>query len=357
MTREEEIEKVHGNGCHVVILGAGASLACTLRSPEKSGRRLPLMKNVIEVVGLTKIVDGLPDHIKAHRENFEKFYSEISKDTKFNSERQYIEEKVYAYFNTLDLPDTPTIYDYLVLALRYRRDVIATFNWDPFLYKAYVRNGEFVKSPGILHLHGCVSLGYDKSNGSAGPAGWYSKATEQRFEPTRLLYPVEKKDYNSDPFIKGQWDALAEELKIAERVTVFGYSAPVTDVEAIELLQKAWGKAEERAMEQFELIDIREESEVRKSWNTFIHSHHYNYCKDYFKSSFAYHPRRTVESYHHWSMPMSPSDSFQDGNPVPADFRSLEELWGWHKPLIEAEEKFYGSSYAKMHQELMKQIK
>lgn len=53
------------------------------------------------------------------------------------------------------------------------------------------------------------------------------------------MYPVDQKDYNSDPFIKGQWDALANKLKIAERVTVFGYSAPKTDIEAIELLQNA----------------------------------------------------------------------------------------------------------------------
>lgn len=341
MTREEEIEKVHGNGSHVVILGAGATYASTLRNPEKNGKELPLMKNVVDIVGLGSIVKGLPKEFQKLTKDFEKLYSKLSQTEEFNEEKKQIEELVYSYFSTLDLPDEPTIYDHLILSLRHQRDVIATFNWDPFLYKAYLRNGEFVKSPGILFLHGCVSLGYDSSNGSSGPAGWYSKATKEQFKPTELLYPVESKDYNSDPFIKGQWDALSEELKIAERVTVFGYSAPVTDVEAIALLQNAWGDAEQRAMEQFELIDVREEGEVRKSWDSFIHSHHYNYSKDYFESSFALHPRRTVESYHHWSMPFSPSDSFQDGNRIPNDFSSLEELWEWHKPLVEVENKFY----------------
>jgi hypothetical protein len=340
MTREDEIASVHGNGVHVVILGAGASYAATLRNPEKNGKKLPLMKNIVDIVGLNKLVDSLPRELKILKENFEQFYSAISKREELISEKSEIEKAVYNYFAQLSLPDEPTIYDYLILALRRDKDVIATFNWDPFLYQAYVRNGEFVKSPGIVFLHGCVSLGYDKSNGSSGPAGWHSKETLQKFEPTPLLYPVDKKDYNSDPYIKGQWDVLADDIKIAERVTVFGYSAPVTDVEAIELLQAAWGTVDQRAMEQFEMIDVRDEEDVVHSWRNFIHSHHYNYHTSYFESSLANHPRRSVESYHHWSMPMTPSEAFQDGNPVPQNFKSLDELWEWHRPLIEAEAKF-----------------
>lgn len=341
MTRQEEIEKVHGNGTHVVILGAGASYACTLKTPEKNGKSLPLMKNIVDIVGLNDVVDNLPDDYKNLKSDFEKLYSKISKSEKFNEEKIYIEQKVYEYFNELDLPNEPTIYDYLILSLRRNKDVIASFNWDPFLYKAYLRNGKFVKSPGILFLHGCVSLGYDSSNGSSGPAGWYSKETKQMFEPTKLLYPVDNKDYNSDPYIKGQWDALACELEIAQRVTIFGYSAPSSDVEAKELLQKAWGSVEQRAMEEFELIDIREEDEVVKSWRTFIHTHHYHYANNYFDSSLALHPRRTVESYRHWALPMTPNDMFQDGNQVPDNFKTLDELWEWHEPLIKAEEEFF----------------
>lgn len=341
MTAQEEIEKVHGNGTHVVILGAGASLASTLRTPERNGKSLPLMRNIIDIVGLNDVVNSLPKEYQDLRNDFEKLYSKISNSCEFEEEKVIIEKVIHSYFSELDLPDEPTIYDYLVLSLRHQKDIIATFNWDPFLYKAYVRNGEFVNSPGILFLHGCVSLGFDSSNGSSGPAGWYSKRTQQLFEPTKLLYPIEKKDYNSDDFIKGQWDALSNRLKVAERVTVFGYSAPVSDVEAIDLLQKAWGNVDDRAMEEFELIDVREEEDVKRSWNTFIHSHHYRYSKDYFDSDLALHPRRTVESYHHWALPMSPNDAFQDGNQIPDNFNSLEQLWDWHKPLIEAEERFY----------------
>ena len=340
MTKEEEIEIVHGKGTHVVLLGAGATYASTLKNPEKNGKTLPLMWNVIDIIGLNNVVKGLPKEYQSLKKDFEKFYSLLAKDNRFKLEREYIEKAIYKYFSELDLPDEPTIYDYLILSLRHKKDVIATFNWDPFLYKAYNRNRQFTESPGILFLHGCVSLGYDKINGNSGPAGWYSKATKKKFEPTKLLYPVDKKDYNSDPFINGQWEALARNLKEAERVTVFGYSAPVSDVEAIDLLQNAWGNVANRAMEEFEFIDIQEEKKLLNSWKKFVHTHHYHYCNNYFESSLALHPRRTVESYHHWSKPITLSEAFQNGNRIPENHKTLEELWEWHLPLIEAEKRF-----------------
>jgi len=343
MTTQEEIDKVHGGGSHVLLLGAGASFASTLKNPEKNGRTLPLMWNIVDIVGLNNIVDQLPKDYIALKQDFEKLYSKLSNENRLPDEKEIIEREVYLYFEQLDLPDVPTIYDYIILALRSKKDVIATFNWDPFLYKAYLRNRAFSERPGILFLHGCVSLGFDSSNGLIGPAGMYSNQTGQLLEPTSLLYPVDKKDYNSDPYIKGQWDALSYSLEIAERVTVFGYSAPKSDVEAIDLLSNAWGNVEDRAMEEFELIDIRSEDEVRNAWDRFIHTHHYHYCNDYFKSSLALHPRRTVESYHHWAMPLTPNEMFQEGNKVPDNFQTLEEMWEWHLPLLEAEEVFYNN--------------
>jgi hypothetical protein len=341
MTKEEEIKIVHGGKSHIVILGAGASFASTLSVPEKAGKQLPLMKNLIEVCGLTNIIQTLPKNLRDLKDNFENFYSELFEMEQFKEERLKIEKTIYKYFEEMDLPETPTIYDYLILSLRHHKDLIASFNWDPFLYKAYLRNNEFVKSPGIVFLHGNVSIGFDKSDGSSGPAGWYSKRTSMEFEPTKILFPVNKKDYNSDAYIKGQWDSLGRNLKDAECVTIFGYSAPKTDIEAITLLQNAWGNVDERNMEQFEFIDTQPEEQLLESWKTFVHSHHYFYVNDYFKSSLANHPRRTVESYHHWAMPMNINEAFQDGNKVPNDFKTLEELWNWHAPLIEAENAFY----------------
>ena len=158
MNRQDEIEKVHGNGIHLVILGAGASLASTIRNPEKNGNQLPLMNNIVEIVELKDIVDRLPEDIRVLEKQFELLYGRLFEIEKFKNERIEIEKRIYEYFRGLELPDKPTIYDYLIMSLRHRKDVIATFNWDPFLYQAYIRNGNFTKTPGILYLHGTVAL-------------------------------------------------------------------------------------------------------------------------------------------------------------------------------------------------------
>jgi hypothetical protein len=229
----------------------------------------------------------------------------------------------------------------LVLSLR-PKDLIATFNWDPFLYQAFVRNGHVADMPYLCFLHGNVAIGYSNIDKRCGPAGWYSKATKNFFEPTRLLYPIDQKDYNSDEFISMEWDRLKAWLNSdsTKRVTIFGYGAPKSDYEAVKLLNNAWGGRDKRNMEQFEIIDIREEETVRESWDNFIHSHHYDYSTDYFKSSLAYNPRRTSESYFQHYLPMTPSEAFSESNPVPSDFKTLEELWEWHKPLIEVEKEW-----------------
>ena len=149
--------------------------------------------------------------------------------------------------------------------------------------------------PYLAFMHGNVALGYSKEDKRCGPAGWYSKATKNYFEPTRLLYPVVQKNYTQDEFISTEWDRVKGWLQedSTKRVTVFGYGAPDTDVEAVSLLNTAWGTADKRNMEQFEIIDKRPEDEVLKRWGNFIHSHHYDYADNYFNSSFAFITRRS----------------------------------------------------------------
>jgi len=339
LTKEDRIKTVMGGGGHVLILGAGASIASTLRNTELNGKRLPSMDNFIEVVGLQDIVDNLPEKLVAN--NFETLYSNLHNHNPLSDEILEIEARVFDYFKDMELPNEPTIYDYLVLSLR-PKDLIATFNWDPFLYQAFIRNGKVADMPYLSFLHGNVAIGYSMEDKRCGPSGWYSKATNNYFKPTRLLYPIDHKDYISDEFISIEWDRLKAWLESdsTKRVTIFGYGAPKSDYEAVGLLNEAWGTRDERNMEQFEIIDIREEEAVRQNWDNFIHSHHYDYSTDYFKSSLAYNPRRTSESYFQHYMPMTSSDAFSESNPVPSNFKTLEELWEWHKPLIEAEKEW-----------------
>src|ERR1035437_8978899 len=250
-TKEDRVKTVFGGGGHVVILGAGASIAATKRNPELTGKKLPSMNDFIDVVGLHEIVDGLPPNLRAT--NFEELYSKLYNDNPNSPEIKEIEKRVYEYFKDMQLPNEPTIYDYLVLSLR-SRDIIATFNWDPFLYQAWCRNKHVGDYPYIAFLHGTVSLGYSKEENRSGPAGMYSKKTMNCFEPSQLLFPITKKNYNNDEFTKVQWEMLDSFLsdKDVSQLTVFGYGAPSTDVEAIKALNKAWGTGDERNMEQFE---------------------------------------------------------------------------------------------------------
>ena len=340
MTVEEGIKQVYGGGGHVVILGAGASIASTLRNPEANGKRLPSMDNFSEIVELEDIIKNVPENLRAN--NFEKLYGNLHSNDPDSEIIKEIEKRVSKYFGNMQLPKVPTIYDYLVLSLR-GKDLIATFNWDPFLYQAWVRNRKFTKDlPRLSFLHGNVAIGYSKEDKRCGPVGMSIRKDGGYLEPTKLLYPVEQKNYTEDEFINIEWDRIKLWLSKESgtvRATIFGYGAPVSDVEAVSLLNNAWGTSDERAMEQFEIIDITPEEQLRERWNGFIHSHHYDITDNYFGSSLAYNPRRTSESYFSHYEPMSPSEAFRSSNPVPKDFKTLEELWKWHEPLIEAEIK------------------
>ena len=72
-------------------------------------------------------------------------------------------------------------------------------------------------------------------------------------------------------------------------------------------------------------------------WGRFIHTHHYDYYTDYFQSSLAYYPRRTGESFMHEMLPTTLSEALQEPNRVPNHFDTMEEMWMWFRPLIEAE--------------------
>jgi hypothetical protein len=339
-TKEDRIKTVYGGGGHVVILGAGASIASTIRNAEPTGKKLPSMDNFIDIVGLTDIVDNLPENLKA--KNFETLYSNLHRSNPNSDEILEIQYRVYDYFKDMKLPDNiATIYDYLVLSLR-PKDLIATFNWDPFLFQAFNRNSHIADMPYLSFLHGSVSIGYCKEDKISGPIGMYMRRDGGLFEPTPLLYPVSQKNYTENEFIVMEWDRIKGWLhnKRTKRVTIFGYGAPDTDIEAVNLMSAAWGTADKRDMEQFEIIDIRPEKETVKQWRNFIHSHHYNYSNDYFSSSLAFNPRRTSESYFQHNLPLTIDDAFSASNPIPSDIVTLQELWDWHKPLIGAENEW-----------------
>lgn len=192
----------------------------------------------------------------------------------------------------MELPDEPTIYDYLVLSLR-DKDFIATFNWDPFLVQAIARNNHRFKLPRPLFLHGNVTVGVCPEGHMMGNASGTCGKCGTALENTNLLYPIDQKDYHLDTFISRQWTTLQDIFKHTFMVSIFGCGAPKSDATAVDLLLTAWGPASSRSLEEFEIIDIRPEDELVETWSRFIHSHHYRVKDSFFDSWIANHPRRT----------------------------------------------------------------
>ncbi|MHB1756932.1 MAG: hypothetical protein ACYCT9_05400 [Leptospirillum sp.] len=327
---EDEIHQIKMKRPHVILLGAGASRAA-FPSGESSGRRLPLMIDFTDIVPINDIL--LQAGISYRNRNFEEIYTELYTKPNLSSVCKDIENAVFDYFSSLSLPPEPTLYDHLVLSLR-KKDVIATFNWDPFLIQA-VRRNRIVKDniPSILFLHGNVAGGYCQKDNVHGIRGGRCSKCNNLFEQSKLLYPVATKSYNDDPAIAEVWKMVELSLKAAFMVTIFGYGAPQSDSAAIKLLDEAWGGGQNRSMEQFEIIDIREKDKLVSTWEKFIHTHHYEVHESIYNSWLFRHPRRSGEAY--WNQYLEAK--FIEDHPLPreADF---PELWEWFQPLLSREQ-------------------
>src|SRR5258708_19484315 len=190
---------------HVLILGAGASRAACPKG-DRNGRPLPLMADLVETVGLTQIVEEAGISRDSHA-NFENLYGEIAADSRRQDLRIVFETKIRDYFDDLELPNHVTVYDKLLLSLR-KKDMIATFNWDPFLAQAYRRNSRSAWLPEIAFLHGNVAAGICHEHKRKGFYGECCRACDKPYEQSRLLYPVADKAYRDDAYISGEWACL-----------------------------------------------------------------------------------------------------------------------------------------------------
>ena len=288
---QKEYERIMKNRPHLVILGAGATMAA-IPHGDKNGRKSSVMNGFIEALGMTELLANVS--LKTSSANLEDIYSELHSRPECAAVREALDSRIRAYFSELELPSAPNIYDLLLLSLR-RKDLVATFNWDPLLLQAYQRACKITKDlPDLAFLHGNVLVGYCRSHKWGGILTARCRECGEPFEPAPLLYPIAHKDYAADPYIQDNWNAVRNRLKRAYLVTVFGYSAPKTDSEAIALMKEAWGAVHERELEDFEFIDIRDEDALIASWQDFVHSHHYQVHNDFFSSSLAQHPRRTT---------------------------------------------------------------
>lgn len=326
----DQRERVGIGRPHVVLLGAGASLAA-LPNGDKRGQKPPLMANFISTLGLGPL---LRDHgVKAIPDNFETLYSSLHGKPEYQPLLSELERKVYDYFAAFELPDIPTLYDHLLLSLR-DQDFIATFNWDPLLVQAYIRNRKVLRElPTMLFLHGSVAVGHCQDHpGKVGPVGFRCPECRNGFVRTPLLFPVEKKEYAASPFIAREWEGVRTVLKDAYMLTVIGYSAPKSDVEAVALLHGAWDSNSSREFLETEVIDVKPEEEVEATWEPFFFSHHYSVHSSFYESTLGTHPRRSGEAVFRRTMLCEWLE--EDPFPKHLDFPAL---YDWVQPFLAPE--------------------
>jgi len=318
---------------HVVVLGAGASIQAFPKG-DLNGRQLPCMDNLVELIGFRDELKemGFSDT----NINFEIIYSQLHTNPKKKDCINLIEQKIFKYFSEMQLPKHPTLYDHLLLSLR-NHDLVATFNWDPFLFDSWERLSNQIginNLPQLSFLHGNVRLGYCLEHKVFGRIGRICPDCDQQLKPIPLLYPIENKDYESNLFIKDAWNKLEYALQNALGITIFGYGAPASDRAAIEAMETAWNSIGEREFETIFVIDTKDASIVQETWSPFIYSHHYNIVEDFYESSIPRHARRNTEAL----IARTLEGHFVEECPIPKK-ANWKQLYSWFSDLARFENK------------------
>lgn len=330
---QQEIEDVSVGKPHVLLLGAGASKAA-LPHGDKNGKPVPILRDVAKDLQLYR--EFPQDLVELSQTDFEAAYSRLFSRGK-SQELEGISQKIADYFSGLELAEEVNLYDVINLSLR-EKDIIATFNWDPFILDSQIRLAKLgvTKLPKPYFLHGNVAVGFCAKDKVSGLAGNRCSRCRNVFEASALLYPVENKSYQDGSFIQSQWAAVSYFLSSCFMLTIFGYSAPKTDVEAVALLKEGWGDVNDRNMEQTEIINRpgANHDALRETWDKFIHTHHYEIHESFYDSFIANHPRRTGEAYKNQYL----DARFISDNPIPRDITKLEQLVAWFRPLLDVEQ-------------------
>ena len=304
---------------HVVIIGAGASLAaCPI---DKNGKKVPLLSNIHKLLGLTELLQTY-NFSQDELEDFELLYSKVAEDIRYGNLKNILENKVFEYFYNLQLPDTITIYDYLILSLT-SKDLIISFNWDPFLLQAYVRNLKVKNLPQVVFPHGNVGMGVCSKCRVKGYSNSICLSCGKPLKNVPLLFPINKKNYRDIAVIKSEWTVAEIYLSRAVGITIFGYGAPDSDREAYELLKNSYKKSNSKPISRFSIINIAsEEANQKHKWEDIFDDRMASFYTDFKQSILWRAPRISLESVLDAILQQSPRDNIQSFK----EFTSLEEL-------------------------------
>jgi len=331
VSKEELAKKIMSDRPHVVILGAGASRA-TCPNGDVNGKKLPLMSDLVDCLSLRPKLEkwGIDPN-----QNFEDIFSKLFEQNE-NEKTDELQKNIYDYFNLLKLPNEPTVYDHLVLSLR-ETDLIASFNWDPLLLQAYQRNSsKGIGLPRLAFLHGNVKVATCKEHNRVNYVGATCERCHKDLEPVNLLYPINKKDYGQTEMLKVQWQRFERHLEGAFQFTIFGYSAPKTDTEAVAIMKKAWKeKTTDSLLADTTVINPNTGDDAYDHWKPFFHSHYSTLVDDFYKSEIAMYPRRGFER----SWENNIEANFAEENPIPKNL-SFPQLWAWFHQFTQAENEY-----------------
>lgn len=304
---------------HIVILGAGASKAAV--PVDKNGLSVPLLSNIHTLLDLTNDIrelgytDDIPD-------NFETFFSNISESGNYPELTKRLEGRVRNFFKRLQIPDEITLYDYLILSLT-KKDAIISFNWDPFLMQAYRRNINVGNLPQLIFPHGNVGVGLCNECKVKGYADCLCPNCLKALSDMKLLYPVKKKNYYDGNIIENEWILAKNYLSHAAGITVFGYSAPESDLEAYTLLKESYKQSKIDINAPFTIINLDSERDnQKKKWEDIYDNRMLAYHTSFQESILWLYPRVSLETIFDAILQQQPRvdvKSFQQ-------FSSLEEL-------------------------------
>jgi hypothetical protein len=291
------------------------------------------MNELAHVIELDSLLDE--SEFKSALTDFEAFFDSLSKQPANAVLKEEIEQRLADYFQPMELPDQVTLYDQILLSLR-SKDVVASFNWDPLLLQAYRRNIVVEELPRIVFLHGNVGVGICVEHRKKGYIDQCCSKCGRLFSPAPLLYPVCEKDYTRDQFIANEWDEFSKALKYAFIFTIFGYSAPKTDVAARSLLLSAFSENTSRDFTLVEIIDIKNPKEIESNWQEFrIRENNIGIISTPEQAIMFRHTRRSCDALGEATLQGAPWRE----RPLPTHL-TLGGLQEWIRPLVQEEKRY-----------------
>ncbi len=188
------------------------------------------------------------------------------------------------------------------------------------LEQRHVRRLGRSRLPDLRFLHGCVAYGTCEDHDVLGCVGAHCAVCGKALRAMDPVYPVERKDYVSDPVLRREWDVVLRRLRSAFQLTMFGYSGPATDAEARRLLRLGWAP-DNRQTDHLEVVDLLDQAALERRWQAFIPFSHLMAHSEWGQCSIAGWPRaRTSGRVRRHFTARQPSES---GHVEPAPWRRL----------------------------------